>query len=135
MEGRVEICYSGVWGTVCDNFWTELDVAVACRQLGFSSSGTNDTVYPHHWYPDTAWVATAFKIYNNIELFSGGFARGNAFFGQGSGPILFSEVHCTGLENRVFDCPNSGIEVLGCSGHSEDAGVVCLQGYTNILYS
>ena len=34
-SGRVEICDSGAWGTICDDFWSQNDGDVACRQLGF----------------------------------------------------------------------------------------------------
>lgn len=36
-SGRLEIYYSGVWGTICDDGFSGTEALVACRQLEFSS--------------------------------------------------------------------------------------------------
>ncbi|XP_019855587.1 PREDICTED: deleted in malignant brain tumors 1 protein-like [Amphimedon queenslandica] len=88
-EGRVEVCHSGSWGTVCADYWGYLDAAVVCRQLGWGTSGTY---------------------------------RSSAYFGQGTGSILLSDVQCTGTEQFLTNCTH--LSNRNCR-HSEDAGVTC----------
>ena len=39
MEGRIEICDNGIWDTVCDDNFDNVDASVICKQLGFPHQG------------------------------------------------------------------------------------------------
>ena len=114
MEGRVEVCYSGVWGTVCNDLFGRADATVACRQLGFSSSGLQNK---------NNLLNSFFSC-----IFTGATAvTSSSTFGQGSGPFFFNSFRCTGLEYRLVECVHSGLGVHSCS-HSQDVGVRCIAG-------
>ena len=38
-EGRVEVCLSGRWGTVCDDGWSQTNTHVVCNQLEYDTTG------------------------------------------------------------------------------------------------
>ena len=51
-----------------------------------------------------------------------------AYFGAGEGAIVLDDVGCSGDESNIGLCTNGGLLQHNC-GHSEDAGVICSQGW------
>ena len=83
------------------------------------------TVCDDGWDTDDATVVCTQLGFST----TGAVARGNAFFGQGTDPILLDDVACTGSESLLTACPNNGIGIHNCA-HSEDAGVTCQRKFS-----
>ena len=74
---------------------------------------------------DDLWdITDANVVCHQLGYIGATSAPGSAAFGQGSGPIYYDSVGCTGNEVRLADCSHNGVGVHNCV-HNEDAGVVC----------
>lgn len=84
-NGRLEVLFNNVWGTVCDDRFDILDAEVACNQLGFA--GAESVIY----------------FLRNTEI------------PQGTGPIHLDDLLCLGTESRLVDCPSRPLGEHNCS--------------------
>lgn len=44
-EGRVEVKYHGIWGTICDDDFGNVEATVICRSLGFGGPAVIETFF------------------------------------------------------------------------------------------
>ena len=122
-EGRVEMCYNSVWGTVCDDFWGTADAMVVCRQLGFSTTGMYPVSLPF-FGKNVLLILRMSRFSKPFPPLIGAIAYSFARFGPGTGSIWLDNVHCVGTETRLISCPHNAIGSHNCV-HSEDASVSC----------
>lgn len=126
LQGRVQMCYDGVFGYVCDiDDWSETDAQVVCTQLGYIALTGNRIVYKCiHTYV-TSCSDSEFHSTLGIS-------------GPVSGPIVPGRFGCEGDEMSLLECssedrlpqvctPNSGVE---CFAGRDD---VCTDGEVRLV--
>ncbi|XP_038601993.1 macrophage receptor MARCO [Tachyglossus aculeatus] len=65
-EGRAEIQYQGIWGTICDDDWETVDARVFCRMLGYSKGtvGRPSTGTGSIWLDNVQCKGTELTIFD-----------------------------------------------------------------------
>uniref|UniRef100_A0A665VYZ2 SRCR domain-containing protein n=1 Tax=Echeneis naucrates TaxID=173247 RepID=A0A665VYZ2_ECHNA len=66
-RGRVEVMYNGFWGTVCDDYFDNMDAKVICRMLDFQSASFTFNASPGSgkiWLDDLRCTGSESNIFS-----------------------------------------------------------------------
>ena len=110
VDGRVEICLHGLWGSVCDDDWAVRDAAVVCQQLDYGGGKPHTPVIL--FLCNTACMSVSVPLSEHRVLSNGTFYH-------------LDDVACTGNENLLADCSHAGVGEHNCGVQQEEAGVIC----------
>ncbi|XP_052220549.1 deleted in malignant brain tumors 1 protein-like isoform X2 [Dreissena polymorpha] len=144
-ESSLFNCRANAWGVT--NCQHNEDVGVDCNpnldaqvtlRLADGPTGNVGRVevfYNNTWGTicDDGWTGEAAQIVCNSlgNVNSLAIPLGNAFFGNGTGPIWLDDVVCTGREAGLGACQHKPWGQSNC-GHAEDASVMCLPANTQM---
>ena len=115
MEGTVEICLNGTWGTIVDDGWGSQEAKVVCRHLGFASACASPAKIRDilHFLPVSMYII----VFVDAKPFY------YHHYGTGTGPLQMDNVKCRGTESSLLSCPFDWD--TSEDTHNEDAGVKC----------
>ena len=83
---------------------------------------------PPTWRILQRWFVTLHKVgctFFNLHFLVGAVSVRSSAFGNGTGPIFFDELHCSGLESNILECESFQPLGLHRCDHGDDAGVMC----------
>ncbi|CAH3183878.1 unnamed protein product [Porites evermanni] len=138
-QGRVEVFYNGIWGTVCDDSWDLNDAKVVCRQLGFGRAikayisaafGPGDGKI---WMDDARCTGSERSL---TECSHNGWGVEDCDHGEDAGVLRQRSLQGAWIWSS---CKNIRVCDLWArewnNMDDEDVGVVCASGKNNVLLS
>lgn len=110
-EGRIEMCYNGLWGSVCQSSFSQEEARVVCNQLGYQSNEK---------------LKVLFLIFYIFFLFSGFAVRASPTqFGPSRLPVFTLAARCTRSHtSNLTSCAQKTVPGSFCYSYNE-AGVTC----------
>ena len=116
LEGRVEVCFGNLWGTICHNSWDNRDAGVICKQLfnPFFGKLLCECIFKFH-------PSLTLKFWLPLV---GGHAINGSKYGPGGMPVVIDSINCKGTEGVLTDCPITSYAINTCND-STTAGIVC----------
>ena len=135
LSGRVEVCYDGVWGTVCSDQWSRADAMVACRQLGFSSLGAIEH-YDAAFGEGTGVVLLdevrcTGREYTLFDCRNSGLTYANCGHNRDAGVVCVPGKNGTKLLHEILSvhisgCASGEIRLVGGANYTEGRVEICL---------
>ena len=119
-SGRLEIYKGGVWGSICNEKFSDKGAHVACRQMGFLTGNVIGNM-------------DKYGVCSNYE--------GKNYCGMVTERIHISQLDCDGSENLLSDChgqPNpencnhEQDTIIQCSGNGDTTAKSQKKGYNTI---
>lgn len=117
MAGRLEVKHNGLWGTVCDDGFSNAAATVVCRQVRWHAGHAPRRCRraalllckPAAWCGTPALPTPCRASPLQLGLGTIGAAMPGGFFGEGMGKVLWlDEVRCRGDEDRLESCAHAG---------------------------
>jgi hypothetical protein len=115
-DGRIEICFDNLWGTICSQSWDKNDALIACKQLGFS------TEFALSFSKTTSAAVSGYNHFGSVTC-------------VGTENTLLECVY-----DINHSCDNSGYAIVSCLNEkpdvfNENAVSVSIAGYNSKLFN
>ncbi|CAG2220763.1 unnamed protein product [Mytilus edulis] len=157
VSGILEVFYNGIWGTVCDDNFDDIDARVACKELGYNDGYFVGSQEYRYNVKRTIWLDNVDCLGNEDKLVHcthAGWGVENCSPYEhvkikcnnadeememvlentktgGNLKVWLSNVRCYGGENKLTDCSHSDWGSHHCS-HDKVVGIRCGEGQGDV---